>query len=55
MTIDQNDDEAFVDFQGSIGITTSYNIKSIEVNTFYAMVMIEINGSKRWIKAYQFL
>jgi hypothetical protein len=54
VTIDQNDaDQAFIDFQGSSGAGVSFNINTTERNTFQAMLMIEINGTKYWLKAFQ--
>lgn len=53
LILDQNDaDQAFIDFQGSQGAGTSFNINTTERNTFQAMLMIEINGTKYWLKAY---
>jgi hypothetical protein len=52
MTIDQNDDDqAFIDFQGTSGV--GYSIGTTEKSTYYRMIMIEINGTKCWLKAYQ--
>ena len=53
VTLDQNDsDQAFIDFQGTSGAGTSYSINTSERSTFSAMIMIEINGTVRWLKAY---
>jgi len=53
VTIDQEDaDQAFIDFQGTEGASTSYNISTQEYSVFQRMIMIEINGNKYWLKAY---
>lgn len=51
--IEQDDvDQAFIDFAGTSGAGTSFNINTTEYNTFYRMAMVEISGTKEWIKVY---
>ncbi len=54
VTIDQDDaDQAFIDFQGSSGAGVTNTVNTTERSTYGQMLMIEVNGVKRWLKAYQ--
>ena len=43
---------AFLDFVGGSGAGVNYNVNTTENSTFAAMIAVNVNGTKRWLKTY---
>ena len=53
LNIDQTDaDQAFINFEGTADSSFDFNISTTELSGFQNMVLIEVNGTKQWIKTY---